>query len=357
MQWGGVYFGLTMRLIVVRGPLEGTEIPIDRFPVSIGRSGGDADLVLDTDPRISRMHCRLHRQDEQVWLEDLGSNNGTWVGQERLEGRIRIARGATFKIGDTKVCVDDDATPVAIADEHPDEDATTRTSDPATNRIQLADIADAADDTTTQSPMNVTAQFRINPVELARLQSRLRTLLKLAEASTGQTDLESLFALAADGILDASLAKRAVVLLPDADGTLLPVVVRTRDDDKTIVISRTIVDQAVRDKMTVLVQDTAGDDKLSIAESVRMAAIRSAICVPMMFEGQVKAVIYADASLPRAFSEDELDLMTAIGNQAAVAMAAANLSADLERVCTQLKGARARQENLLETFKQMSRTG
>ena len=69
----------------------------------------------------------------------------------------------------------------------------------------------------------------------------------MAEASTRQTDLAELFKLAADGILDASLAKRAVVLLPDEkDGTLLPVVVRSRDDDKAIVISRTIVDQAVR---------------------------------------------------------------------------------------------------------------
>jgi pSer/pThr/pTyr-binding forkhead associated (FHA) protein len=43
-----------------------------------------ADIVLD-DSEVSRRHARLLVDDGDVVVEDLGTQNGTWVGGERVE--------------------------------------------------------------------------------------------------------------------------------------------------------------------------------------------------------------------------------------------------------------------------------
>ena len=48
--------------------------------------------AIDNDIRLngalaSRHHCRLEQDEEGIWVIDLGSANGTWVGEERIERR------------------------------------------------------------------------------------------------------------------------------------------------------------------------------------------------------------------------------------------------------------------------------
>ncbi len=57
----------------------------------VGR-GDDADLQIDDD-HISRRHARLVNHGGVVWLQDLGSANGTYVNGERLSGACRLFHG------------------------------------------------------------------------------------------------------------------------------------------------------------------------------------------------------------------------------------------------------------------------
>jgi GAF domain-containing protein len=45
--------------------------------------------------------------------------------------------------------------------------------------------------------------------------------------------------------------------------------------------------------------------------------IRSAMCVPLTVDGQVKAAFYLDARMPRAFTDDEVRLVTAVAKPSA----------------------------------------
>ena len=63
--------------------------------VRIGR--GDGAIVL-ADPSVSRRHAEIRPVDEGYELRDLGSSNGTWVGDERITAR-RLADGDRFRLG------------------------------------------------------------------------------------------------------------------------------------------------------------------------------------------------------------------------------------------------------------------
>jgi DNA-binding winged helix-turn-helix (wHTH) protein len=62
--------------------------------------GRDEDVTVRIDaPGVSRHHARMVVAGDQVTLEDLGSKNGTFRGEERLEGPVVLNDGDTFRLG------------------------------------------------------------------------------------------------------------------------------------------------------------------------------------------------------------------------------------------------------------------
>jgi ABC-type multidrug transport system ATPase subunit/ABC-type multidrug transport system permease subunit len=82
-----------------------TRLPVGQAVVTIGR-GADNDVVLDV-PQVSRSHARLVRESEQdaIFLEDLGSANGTFVDGHRI-ARHRLEPGETVSFGSYAVRLD-----------------------------------------------------------------------------------------------------------------------------------------------------------------------------------------------------------------------------------------------------------
>jgi hypothetical protein len=75
----------------------------DRDRLSIGRSQA-ADVSLDFDAEVSRVHAELERVGEEWTLADDGlSRNGSFVNGERVVGRRRLRDGDALQFGDTIV--------------------------------------------------------------------------------------------------------------------------------------------------------------------------------------------------------------------------------------------------------------
>ena len=89
------------RLVVVAGPLTGTTIPLTSSGVLIGRAPS-CTLVLDDDYSSSR-HARIFPQGGQWFVEDLGSTNGTYINEERVQGILPLALGVGVQIGQSVV--------------------------------------------------------------------------------------------------------------------------------------------------------------------------------------------------------------------------------------------------------------
>lgn len=68
--------------------------------VTVGRSPGCA-VALEDDTFVSSIHARVYRRSGELWLEDLGSTNGTWLNDERVDGPSRLQRGDRVKVGST----------------------------------------------------------------------------------------------------------------------------------------------------------------------------------------------------------------------------------------------------------------
>ena len=73
-------------LVVVKSPAldERSEVPLDAEPLTIGREGPN-DVPLPGDTFASAEHARFEARGDGVWLEDVGSTNGTYVNGVKLK--------------------------------------------------------------------------------------------------------------------------------------------------------------------------------------------------------------------------------------------------------------------------------
>lgn len=88
---------------VLEGPDEGVSFDIvEGSPVVLGR--GKADVIL-SDKKVSGRHCLLEVENDQVYLEDLNSTNGTFIGGHRIDAKTALQNLDEFMIGLSKFSV------------------------------------------------------------------------------------------------------------------------------------------------------------------------------------------------------------------------------------------------------------
>jgi pSer/pThr/pTyr-binding forkhead associated (FHA) protein len=68
--------------------------------VTIGRASG-CQIALEDDKAVSQLHARLFRRDGRLYLEDLGSTNGTYLNAKKVGGPVALARGDRVQVGRT----------------------------------------------------------------------------------------------------------------------------------------------------------------------------------------------------------------------------------------------------------------
>jgi pSer/pThr/pTyr-binding forkhead associated (FHA) protein len=67
--------------------------------LTVGRAGG-CQITLD-DTYVSQLHARVYRRDGQLYVEDLGSTNGTYLNRKKVSAPIAIRKGDRLQIGKT----------------------------------------------------------------------------------------------------------------------------------------------------------------------------------------------------------------------------------------------------------------
>jgi Inner membrane component of T3SS, cytoplasmic domain len=87
------------KLVVTKGPLAGTVIPLTGEPITIGRAP-DSTLVLDDDFASGR-HARLVPHDGRWFVEDLNSTNGSFLEHTKVTTPMPVPLGAPVRIGKT----------------------------------------------------------------------------------------------------------------------------------------------------------------------------------------------------------------------------------------------------------------
>ena len=77
---------------------QGRTFPLGQ-EVTVGRAAG-CQVTLD-DTYASQIHARLFARDGQLFVEDLGSTNGTYLNRKKVQGPMVMKRGDKLQVGNT----------------------------------------------------------------------------------------------------------------------------------------------------------------------------------------------------------------------------------------------------------------
>jgi predicted component of type VI protein secretion system len=91
------------KLIVATGKSAGRAIAVKRDKLLIGRAEECDVRPLSED--VSRRHCAIHVGPEEVWVEDLGSRNGTFVNGQRIAEKTKVTTGDLVRVGSLELKV------------------------------------------------------------------------------------------------------------------------------------------------------------------------------------------------------------------------------------------------------------
>jgi pSer/pThr/pTyr-binding forkhead associated (FHA) protein len=92
------------RLVVDESPnLEPGEVfELDSTPLTIGRAEQN-DVALPEDEFASARHVRVEPRRDGVWVQDLGSTNGTFVNAVRIDRPRKLVHGDVVRVGETEL--------------------------------------------------------------------------------------------------------------------------------------------------------------------------------------------------------------------------------------------------------------
>ena len=68
--------------------------------LTVGRANG-CQVALPDDSYVSQLHARIFRKDNRLWLEDLGSTNGTYLNAKAVKAPVALRRGDRVQVGRT----------------------------------------------------------------------------------------------------------------------------------------------------------------------------------------------------------------------------------------------------------------
>jgi len=348
-------------LVFLAGPIAGRRYKLGDGEYVIGRRS-DCQIFVP-DMRVSRQHARLVRASDGWQLEDLGSNNGTYINGVRLQAATVLRHDDEITIANNKIRVE--------AQNAPSEQKFVEGG----NAVTIVDVSASAliksreDSGAGRLPIISSGLISVTDQKAVRLiERKLEALTQILHATASSDTAEALLEKLVDALLNLfSRAEDVGVLVQDektqelkvavqkhrrrgpsstedldSTGQLIP---RTTTDERNkfggeLRVPGTIIQHVVSDRRGVLLGETADADDEAVG--TRMGA-------PLIYHGAHYGVVYVE-SHQQAFRQEDVDLLQAIANQAGMAIHSTRVIAQLarrEKLERDLRVARQIQRSLL----------
>jgi adenylate cyclase len=328
--------------------------------LTLGRHTDNDVQVLD--PEVSKQHMVLRRSDGPAGptfaLEDLGSANGTLVNGTRVSKHV-LAPDDVIVVGNTVIrfrveVIAPQRTPALnqavrpLTSFHEAREGRPSTGPAMARGIAMPDLKERTSVTLLPADLAGSSHESVFEKQLSSFDSdnkavqdaralrrdydRLRTAFDLMNSVGVEDDLETLGINILEKIRAVLAVDTGVVMLRDpgiADD--LVTLSSYAEGQQEVRIPRAIVERVLTTKAGLLTSDAQIDQHLRRSETVVGQRIRSAMCVPMMVQGEVLGAIHvSSASLAGAYEEKDLGLLAAIAQPAALAVANARLRLKIE---------------------------
>jgi adenylate cyclase len=162
-------------------------------------------------------------------------------------------------------------------------------------------------------------QIAHDPQQLRIDYERLRLTWELTREIGLERDIDRLLEKILNALFKFVNADRGVILLKDENGQLKDRVAHRRDGtDAPIQVSSTILNHVIKERASVLTHDASMDFAASKGKSMILNRISSAIVVPLLHEKEVLGAVWLDSESLAQFQQRDLELITAVANQAAM---------------------------------------
>jgi len=297
---------------------------VSQASMMIGRSP-DCDLIF-MQPGISRKHCVITLEDGKAYIEDLNSKNGTLVNHVYIR-KEELPAESLIQVGNIQLRYIWEGPKSSMQQQivlseqkqlHKEAGTIIRKVDEVLN-AQLDDDRDM--DLSKDEPG-------------VQNKKMLSILIAVAKALLSVNESQAIMEKVMDLIFEYLPADRGFLMLKDPVAGLDPKIIRHRVASKndSIEISKTIAEMAVEQNLSILTTDAQVDPRFSAGESIRFLGIKSAMCVPLYSKDKAIGIVYLDCPTSSAqFNQNDLDLLTAMANFAAVGIEQAQMSEAIAR--------------------------
>ncbi|HEY5611870.1 MAG TPA: adenylate/guanylate cyclase domain-containing protein [Thermoanaerobaculia bacterium] len=296
---------------------------------SIGRTEGN-DLILN-HPSVSRRHAKFERRDSTWFIVDLQSTNGVKLnGVPISEHEINPAD--KILVGSVQL----ELRALPAVDFSEDQSMFDNPSGTVIRRISDfnsefgLDVSEPG-----QQPAAKPGAVPGMPAAPAVTREKIfAVLVQVAKVLLQSEELNSVLSTVMEIIFKHLPVERGLLILFDDDGNPVPKLAKYREDagdGQEIPISRTILQMVATQQVALLTSNALEDARLLGGKSIAIHGIRSAMCVPLWNRNRVIGAVQVDSPIHIGrFTEEDLDLLTALANFAAVAIERAQLSEKIE---------------------------
>jgi len=300
-----------------------------KHELSVGRTEGN-DLILN-HPSVSRKHAKFELRGEHWWIVDLKSTNGVKLnGNLVTEGQV--AAGDKLSVG--SVLLDARALPSV------DFNADSMFDNPSGTVIRRIS------DFNSEFGLDINEALLENKGPITRPPSQpglrepavsrekiFQVLVQVAKALLASEELQVVLTTVMDIIFRYLPVERGLIILFDEEGNPIPKLTKFIEgaDQQDIPISRTILKMVAQQQVALMTSNALEDARLLGGKSIAIHGIRSAMCVPLWNRQRVIGAVQVDSPIHiGSFTEEDLDLLTALANFAAVAIERAQLAEKIE---------------------------
>lgn len=329
------------KLLIKTGEEKGKSYPIRDSVVLIGRDS--SNTITLPDKKVSRKHASISPQGSEFLIEDLGSANGTMVNNRPVRQQI-LKPGDEVRMGSTLL-----EFAIRTDEEGPSEDL----KDDSPMVLPASD-RDPAKGSTVQLTLRpreleslVALPDQAEPSILQKAYLRLAVMCRLINDLVTMTDLGELMDRTAEMALEIIKADRALLMLVDGESGELSVQATCQrkglKSDDEISFSKTISRRVFETGESILTSDAMKDNRFQSSDSIILHRIRSTLCVPIKTKDRILGIIHVDTlEKVMGFSQEELELLAAMGHQIGIAVENAKLVTDLKKANVEIKDQQAK---------------
>ncbi len=332
----------SMKIIYTLSPNPPKHFETASNSITFGRKPGADDHVdvdLHPDRYVSHVHACLTYEDEEYWIEDLNSENGTWVNDRRIEGKTRLPHGSKIRLGWTLIDIDMKTQVPGIEGERilPSEKTVISEGSPLQPDSDKI-IESVPEGTITSIKDALTPPFTElegEKVDDSQKQAwqQLKALNNFIQALGTTSSIEGLGQLLVEQLRHAvPNAQRGALLLPDQNGKPL---LKAHWPPGKHSVSMTFVERALHNREAFIWTSSQPSETTNNGDAPQSAIyydVQSAIYLPLLSGLDVLGVMYVDNYIFReAFSLTDFELLRAIANQVAMFLKDSVLRKDLQR--------------------------